>query len=138
MPAMRMVVGPMMTIAGVNPNHVEHGVANATLGTDHVGECSYRLRRSAQHDGDEAVIVIEMGERGRGDDVVVGMLHLRQTRWERPDPVIEDIGQAGDTHRLNRGQRLLVLKGFAHQIAYPLGAAEVTASAETAIHLASE
>ena len=77
MPVMRVVVGPVMVIAGLNPNYVEHVIAHAALSADHVCKGPYLLGRPAQHYALQAVVMIEVDERGRSDDVMVRMLHLR-------------------------------------------------------------
>ena len=87
-----------------NGNGPELPVPDAALGHDRLREVDYRLGRPFEDHGLEAILVIQMGMHGRYRQIVVIMLHPRQSAGELPLVMVVDIAEGAYT--VLRGARI--------------------------------
>ncbi len=82
--------------AELDNDQIQAAVPDAALGDNRLGEFTDPFHGPLQHDGLDALIVIEVSVQGRDRQIVVCMLNTRQPLREIPFVMIIDIGQIRD------------------------------------------
>ena len=67
-------------------------MSHAALGDDLLSECPYLAHRPFQHDGLDALVMIEVGMHGGNRQVVMRMLDADQALGQFPFVVVIDVG----------------------------------------------
>ena len=94
--------GPAMGVRGseFDTDQIQHTVTNSALGDDFLGKCTHAFDRTLEHDGLDALVMIEVRVHGGDRQVVVRVLDARQPLRRLAFVMIVNIRQIGDARSL--------------------------------------
>src|SRR5574343_112923 len=130
------VVG--MVVFGLQRDHVELAVTDATFGHQGVGKLPDVGRRTFEDHAFQAVVVVEVAVQGGHGQVVVVVLQAGQPFGQFALVVVVDVGQVGDAVAGRRFALAVALDGAADQVAHRFRAVAVAAGRDQLIELAGQ
>lgn len=111
-----MLMRVVMRVADIDRDRAEFPVPHTLLGDDSLGKPHDGGGRAAQYDTLDAVVVVQMSMQGGNGDIVLPVLHARQSPRQIPLVVVVDIAQDADAERGSSALQALAVELIPQQI----------------------